>query len=601
MSRIIQRSFLLVGYCISSIVLFGQGNVGINNPTPHASALLDLTSSNKGLLMPRMNTAQRTAIAAPATGLLVFDTTLNSFYYFDGTVWLPISSGGAGWGTTGNAGTSVAAHFVGTTDNVPFSFRVNNTPAGRIDHEKENVSLGLRAGSALTSGVRNVAVGDSAGAAMNTGHDNTMVGDNSGRGIVDGRWNTLVGAKAGEGITSGYSNVYVGYTAGALSTTTQGNTAIGMAAGYAGASGGASTFVGSYAGYSATTGMWNTMLGSGAGFNTTTGNYNTFVGTGSGLSNQNGNQNVIVGTYAGQFNQIGNDNTLLGYLAGRNTQTNNNTFIGSFSGWQNLTGVDNTFIGQGSGAANNASKNTFIGAATGAANTSGTDNTFVGTAAGLTNNTGSQNTFLGRSAGRLNAGGSSNTMLGWQAGMNTNSGANNVFVGNNAGSANTSGTQNTYLGVSAGGTAGLTKATAIGYNAQVTANNSLVLGGTGADAVDVGIGTTAPQAELEVNGYTMLGSNAPKVKMLKLTGTTAAAQGSFVSVAHGLTASKILSVEVLVESTAGVNWIPHSFTYSPGLEYKYILTGTVVGVYNIAGNSANILSKPFKILITYEQ
>lgn len=78
----------------------------------------------------------------------------------------------------------------------------------------------------------------------------------------------------------------------------------------------------------------------------------------------------------------------------------------------------------------------------------------------------------------------------------------------------------------------------------------MVLGGTGADAVHVGIGVTAPAAELEVNGFTMLGSNAPAVKMLKLTGTSAATQGASVAIPHGLSVAKILAVEVLLEYTA---------------------------------------------------
>ncbi|MBL0339883.1 MAG: hypothetical protein IPP71_02600 [Bacteroidetes bacterium] len=72
-----------------SVVAFGQ-NVGINNLTPDASALLDLTSTSKGLLIPRMTTAQRVAIATPATGLLVFDSTLNEFWFYDGTAWRKI-------------------------------------------------------------------------------------------------------------------------------------------------------------------------------------------------------------------------------------------------------------------------------------------------------------------------------------------------------------------------------------------------------------------------------------------------------------------------------------------------------------------------------
>jgi len=117
---------------------------------------------------------------------------------------------------------------------------------------------------------------------------------------------------------------------------------------------------------------------------------------------------------------------------------------------------------------------------------------------------------------------------------------------------------------------------------------------------NVGIGTSTPQSQLEVNGYTMLGSSAPKIQMKKLTGTTAAAQGSSVNINHGVGAGKILSVEVLVEY--GPNgFIHHSYTESPGYQFNYFFGSVAITIVNINGNSAQILSKPFRILITYEE
>ncbi|MDQ2769447.1 MAG: hypothetical protein M3Y54_02975, partial [Bacteroidota bacterium] len=63
-----------------------HAQVGINTPTPNASSVLDLVSTSKGLLVPRMTTAQRTAIASPATGLLVYQTNgTTGFYVYDGS------------------------------------------------------------------------------------------------------------------------------------------------------------------------------------------------------------------------------------------------------------------------------------------------------------------------------------------------------------------------------------------------------------------------------------------------------------------------------------------------------------------------------------
>ena len=58
--------------------LFAQ-NVGINatGATPNASAGLDVDFTNMGILIPRMTTAQRNAVATPATSLMIFNTTTN--------------------------------------------------------------------------------------------------------------------------------------------------------------------------------------------------------------------------------------------------------------------------------------------------------------------------------------------------------------------------------------------------------------------------------------------------------------------------------------------------------------------------------------------
>lgn len=58
-----------------------------------ASALLELRSTTQGVLIPRMTTTQRNAISSPATGLLVYDTSLDLLYFYEGSSWLPIGYG----------------------------------------------------------------------------------------------------------------------------------------------------------------------------------------------------------------------------------------------------------------------------------------------------------------------------------------------------------------------------------------------------------------------------------------------------------------------------------------------------------------------------
>jgi len=68
--------------------LFASGSLAINNSIEDSSALLDLTSTTRGLLPPRMTTAQRDAIASPATGLVVYNTSTTKPNYYSGAAWV---------------------------------------------------------------------------------------------------------------------------------------------------------------------------------------------------------------------------------------------------------------------------------------------------------------------------------------------------------------------------------------------------------------------------------------------------------------------------------------------------------------------------------
>jgi len=83
--------FTFLAAVLFTATTFAQ--VGINTETPDASAALDISSTTKGLLLPRMTNAQRLVIASPAAGLVVFVTDFDggSFMFYDGTEWGTLS------------------------------------------------------------------------------------------------------------------------------------------------------------------------------------------------------------------------------------------------------------------------------------------------------------------------------------------------------------------------------------------------------------------------------------------------------------------------------------------------------------------------------
>jgi hypothetical protein len=72
---------------------FTNGEVGIGTATPDNSSQLEVSATDKGLLIPRVTTAQMNAISTPATNLLVFNTDLEGLYRYDGANWVALSAG----------------------------------------------------------------------------------------------------------------------------------------------------------------------------------------------------------------------------------------------------------------------------------------------------------------------------------------------------------------------------------------------------------------------------------------------------------------------------------------------------------------------------
>jgi photosystem II stability/assembly factor-like uncharacterized protein len=114
-----------------------KAQVAINNSlaAPHSSSMLDITSTTRGLLIPRMTQDQRTGIGSPATGLMVYQTDQQAgFWFFDGAQWAKIGGGTSttAWNISGNSGTLAGTNFIGTLDGQSLDIRTNNLLRTRI-------------------------------------------------------------------------------------------------------------------------------------------------------------------------------------------------------------------------------------------------------------------------------------------------------------------------------------------------------------------------------------------------------------------------------------------------------------------------------------
>jgi len=252
-------------------------NVGIGTTKPDPSALLELNSNSKGLLLPRMTENQRDEIKNPAIGLVIFQTDKAvGLYTYDGTTWTPSSArvgatavAGA-WDKQGNA--IDATDFLGSTNNFPLRFRVNNTPSGFIDNTASgDVFLGLAAGlNARPNAVNNIAIGYQALRNVTPDGMPGTIGFNTAIGYLamyynkNGSGNIALGSRAMQNNVEGSSNVGIGEFALNESTLGFRNLALGRFA-LQRTQGSDNLAIGGQAGTTAFIGSRNVLIGAGAG------------------------------------------------------------------------------------------------------------------------------------------------------------------------------------------------------------------------------------------------------------------------------------------------------------------------------------------------
>jgi hypothetical protein len=283
---------------INSKTAFTQSGVAVNTTGAQAdnSAMLDVSSTSNGVLVPRMTEAQKNAIADPARGLLIYqiDKTIG-FWYFNGAVWTqaigpegpagatgmtgvqgitgatgatgakgdtgaqgkqgitgPTGATGANgalnaWGLTGNTGTNSSINYIGTADNQSLTIKVNNQRAGWLDLSRSNTSFGVRALLSSSTGGSNTSLGEDALYKNTGGANNTANGYQALYSNTTGIRNTASGVTALYSNNTGYENTAIGVVALTANTIGYGNTALGVQSLAANTTGNTNTAVGYYA------------------------------------------------------------------------------------------------------------------------------------------------------------------------------------------------------------------------------------------------------------------------------------------------------------------------------------------------------------------
>lgn len=495
-----------------------MAQVGIGTTTPAASAMLDVTSSNKGFLPPRValtGTTDVSTISSPATGLLVYNLgsgglATPGYYYWNGSAWTALGGGGSNLYTadgtlSGNRTVSTASGYTLTfAPMLIFSPTLTAASASAVGTQfspsltaaaNSDQLVGLDISPTFTRGAYTglktyglMVEGIGIGRGGSSNQFSTAVGYNALKSNNTNS-NTGIGYQALQNTTSGGDNTALGTNALSANTTGPGNTAMGTAA-LASHNGGVgkNTVVGAVAAYATTSGYYNAVLGYEALRANTTGYGNIAIGFQSLFSSQLSNYSMAIGSEAlRNFKpSSGSDyNVAIGYR--------------SLMGATDFTGAGNVAVGYATlTSTTSGSTNTVVGNDALFLNTTGSNNQGFGKNALYLNTTGGDNTALGHSALRTNSTGSKNVAVGSNALYNYNpssgSGGNNTAVGYDAMTNVTTGTNNTAIGYNAGpasGSGSVTNSTAIGYNASVTADNTIQLGNSSITTIQGQVGFTA--------------------------------------------------------------------------------------------------------------
>ena len=389
---------------------------------------------------------------------------------------------------TGNAGTATKLQTSRTINGIAFDGSADitlPTPASGIPYTGATQAVDLGAFNLTVMTVNGITLGR--GLNGNT-DSNIAIGKDVLRSVTGGSYLTAVGHEALNSNTTGYNNTAIGSAALKANTSGLANTSIGSNSLQSNTTANFVTAVGNHALRYNTTGGNNTAVGSGALEFNTTGELNSALGYDALKNNTTGSRNTSTGVNALVDNTTGSENTATGFGALlRNTTGSRNTATGQYALALNTTGDDNTAFGHSALYPNTTGyKNTAVGQGALKNNSTGFENSALGEGTLANNTTGKYNSAFGRES-LHNSNGDNNTAIGWRAGFQT--GSNNTSVGWQAGY--TAGTNNTAIGSGADFGANLTNATAIGYQANASASNSIRLGNASVTVIGGQVAWTA--------------------------------------------------------------------------------------------------------------
>lgn len=418
---------VFIAVMLISATAYPQQGVAINTTgaTPHASAMLDVSSNSKGMLIPRLDNGQITSMPNPANGLLVFNTDYNCFYYYISTG----PSSGA-WRQLIDNSNNYTLYDVDGDSYLTLNYEGGDDDTLRIYFDDiEKYKITSRAIEQLSNG-ESVFMGEGAGKNDDgTFNHNTFIGYRSGYQTVNTTANTGVGYYTLSENT-GSSNTAFGSSALRLNSTGGYNTAVGTGSQMNGASGSGNTSAG-YMSLMYSRGAKNIAIGYRALMLDTAGAFNTAVGSESMYNNGNGTFNSSIGYRSLYNNTTGSSGIAIGYNSSfANLTGANNIAIGSHSLYLNETSSYNIAIGTGAlYDLGTGTENVAIGTSSMNMADIGSYNTSVGTWTLYSNKEGSANTTMGHYAMALDSSGSYNNAMGYYALYGNKTGHSNVAIG----------------------------------------------------------------------------------------------------------------------------------------------------------------------------